>query len=197
MRPHPQSQSPLNNSKVSVPESVLVLAFIFTLEKGKHRYNLSLQGCTLLDHHWPSPPPTPVPFCCYQRQRQKGRTVTCAQNTRRCKWFPHVKDENIFQDTREGTTLTRATPHSAAHNFVCKPSLPVTILRTRVLTDTTHTPWNREWTKHLSSDFYDFQLNFLSCWNMDHLLHHAYFCIINLLACWNHSWKPFILGLQQ
>lgn len=78
----------------------------------------AFKAAALLDHHRAPSPPRPVPFCCYQRRRQKGRIVTHAQNTGMCKWLPHDRDENIFQDRHIKVPHIQAIPHRAAHNWL-------------------------------------------------------------------------------
>lgn len=139
-------------------------------------------------------PTQTCPFCCHQRQ--KGRIVTGAQNTGICKRFPYVRDGNIFHGPTHTKAVCALAPCAAYKWLFANPPCQWPSEESSQ-TLYSQTPLYSQRTEHLSSDSYDFQLNFLFCWNMDHLLHHTYFCIINLLACWNHSWKPFSLGLQQ
>lgn len=158
----------------------------------------AFKAAALLDHHQLLSHPDLFPSA-VTRDSDKKAELSHVHRTQEYANYFHMSEMKIFSKTDIKAPHTHSQcvhyPMCSTQVTVCKPSLPVAIRW--VLTDTTCPPWYREWTQHLSSDFCDFQLNFLFCWNMDHLLHHAYFCIINLLACWNHSWKPFSLGLQQ
>lgn len=99
MRAQPRSQSPLNDRNISVPKSVLMLEFIFTLKKVKTQVQpqpSKLHLSWITTNHFPHP--ALLPFAVTRDSNNKGRIVTRAQNTGMYKWPPHVTDENICQD---------------------------------------------------------------------------------------------------